>query len=69
MNEEEKALDSKIQELNTQIRKEFLDNEEMREFHYITYDDLKKIYQTMNRDRGDTAKSMIIISAPKGTSL
>lgn len=41
----------------------------MREFHYITYDDLAKIYQTMNKDKGDTAKSMIIISAPKGTSL
>ena len=69
MNEEEKNLDTKIQELNTQIRKEFLDNEEMREYHYITYDDLNKIYQTMNKDKGETAKSMIIISAPKGTSL
>lgn len=41
----------------------------MREYHYITYDDLNKIYQTMNKDKGETAKSMIIISAPKGTSL
>jgi hypothetical protein len=41
----------------------------MREFHYITYDDLMKIYQAMNKDKGESAKSMIVISAPKGTSL
>jgi hypothetical protein len=41
----------------------------MREYHYITYDDLGKIYQTMNKDKGEAARSMIVISAPKGTSL
>ena len=69
MNEEEKQLDSKIQELNNQIRREFLDNEEMRQYHYITYDDLTKIYQSMAHDLREPTKSMIVISAPKGTSL
>ena len=39
----------------------------MREFHYITYEDMMNIYRTMNQ--GDNTKSMIVISAPKGTSL
>jgi hypothetical protein len=39
----------------------------MREFHYITYEDMKGIYRTMNG--GDSSKSMIVIAAPKGTSL
>jgi hypothetical protein len=39
----------------------------MREFHYITYDDMMNIYKTMNQ--GEENKSMIVISAPKGTSL
>lgn len=39
----------------------------MREYHYITHDDLLNIYKTMNK--GDSSKSMIVISAPKGTSL
>lgn len=68
MNEEEKTLDSKILELNHQIRKEFLDNEEMREYHFITHDDLKRIYNTMNKDKNEK-QAMIIIEAPKGTSL
>lgn len=67
MAEEEKKLDASIQELNSQIRKQFLDNEQMRQFHYITYDDMLNIYKTMNG--GDNSKSMIVIAAPKGTSL
>ena len=39
----------------------------MREYHYITYEDMINIQKTMNQ--GDKTKSMIIISAPKGTSL
>lgn len=60
-------MDASIQELNSQIRKEFLDNEQMREYHYITFDDMMGIYRTMNG--GDRSKSMIVIAAPKGTSL
>ncbi len=37
MLDEEKRLDETIKELNGQIRKEFLDNEQMRDYHYITY--------------------------------
>jgi uncharacterized protein YfkK (UPF0435 family) len=69
MNDEEKELDTKINELNNKIRREFLENEEMRDYHYITYDDLMKIYETMSREQGGSAKSMLVISAPKGTSL
>lgn len=69
MNDEEKDLDNKITELNNKIRREFLENQEMRDYHYITYDDLMKIYETMSREQGGSAKSMLVISAPKGTSL
>lgn len=69
MNDEEKDLDNKITELNNKIRREFLENQEMRDYHYITYDDLMKIYETMSRQQGGSAKSMLVISAPKGTSL
>jgi len=41
----------------------------MREYHYITHDDLVNIYKTMNRGGGDRNKSMIVIAAPKGTTL
>jgi len=44
-----------------------LDNEALREYHYITYEDCINICKSMSK--GDSAKSMIIISAPKGTSL
>ncbi len=69
MNDEEKELDNKINDLNNKIRREFLENQEMRDYHYITYDDLMKIYDTMSREQGGSAKSMLVISAPKGTSL
>ena len=39
----------------------------MREYHYITHEDMLNIYKTMTQ--GETSKSMIVISAPKGTSL
>ena len=39
----------------------------MREYHYVTYEDMINIYKTMNGE--DNSKSMIVISAPKGTSL
>ena len=39
----------------------------MREYHYITYEDLFNIYKSMNK--GDNSKSMIVIAAPKGTTL
>lgn len=67
MHSEEKELDQSIQELNNQIRREFLENEEMREYHYITHEDLVNIYKSMNRN--DTNKSMVVIAAPKGTTL
>ena len=39
----------------------------MRKFHYITFEDVMSIYKTMSQ--GDYSKSMIVVSAPKGTSL
>ena len=39
-------LDENIQKLNGEIRKDFLENEQMREYHYITYDDMLNIYKT-----------------------
>ena len=39
----------------------------MREFHYVTYDDLLNICKTMNKSEED--QSMLIISAPKGTAV
>ena len=39
----------------------------MREYHYVTYEDMINIYKTLNGE--DISKSMIVISAPKGTSL
>jgi hypothetical protein len=39
----------------------------MRQYHYITHEDMLNIYKSMNS--GDNSKSMFVISAPKGTSL
>lgn len=49
MTEEEKRLDESIQKLNGDIRKDFLENEQMREYHYITHDDMMNIYRTMTQ--------------------
>mgnify|MGYP000869464703 FL=1 len=39
----------------------------MREYHYVTHEDMLNIYKAMNAN--DPHKSMLVISAPKGTSL
>ena len=39
----------------------------MREYHYITHEDCTNICKAMNN--GDPNKSMVIISAPKGTTV
>ena len=49
------------------FKEEFLEKEELRQYHYICYDDAVSICKAMSR--GDTNKSMLIVSAPKGTSL
>jgi transcription factor E2F3 len=63
----EKKLDASIQEMNQQIKREFLENEEMRRYHYITHEDLTNICRAMNRN--DQHRGMIVISAPRGSSL
>ncbi len=67
LTEEERKIDKNISELNAQIKNQFLENQELREYHYITYDDCVSICKAMNK--GDSNKSMIILSAPKGASL
>jgi hypothetical protein len=39
----------------------------MRQYHYITYDDCLNICKAIGK--GDTNKSMIVISAPTGANL
>jgi hypothetical protein len=44
-----------------------LDKEDLRQYHYITYEDCINICKSMNKN--DPNKAMIIISAPRGSSL
>lgn len=67
MTNEERALDNDIAVLSSQIKEQFLENEALKPYHYITHEDCQNICKTINKQ--DPTKSMIIISAPKGTSL
>jgi len=44
-----------------------LDNEELRQYHYITHEDCLNVCKTMAK--GDPQKNMLIVTAPKGTAL
>jgi FtsZ-binding cell division protein ZapB len=67
LREEEDSLDAEIASLNGQIQDEFLENEELKQFHYITFEDCLSICKSMNKT--DPNKGMLVVSAPKGTSL
>ena len=65
--EEEAKLDAEIHRLNQRIREEFLENEALREYQYITYEDCLNICKSMTKDSRN--KSIVVLSAPKGTTL
>ena len=67
LNEEENRLDNEIAMLNGQIKENFLENEEFKPYHYITYEDCESICKSMGKN--DPNKGMMIVSAPKGTTL
>lgn len=64
---EEKRLDYEIATLNGQIKEDFLDNEELKQYHYITFEDCLNICESMCKT--DPSKGMLVVAAPKGTSL
>ena len=65
--EEEAKLDAEINRLNKKIKEEYLENESLREYQYITYEDCENICKSMAKD--STVKSIVVVSAPKGTTL
>ena len=44
-----------------------MENEELKPYRYITYEDCESICKSMRKN--DPSKGMIIVSAPKGTTL
>jgi NADH:ubiquinone oxidoreductase subunit D len=64
---EERKIDNDIASINSQIKQDYLDREDLRQYHYITYDDCLNICKSMNKN--DPNKNMIIISAPRGSAL
>ena len=65
--EEEAKLDAEINRLNQRIREDFLENENLREYQYITYEDCMNICKSMTKESEN--KSIVVLSAPKGTTL
>ena len=65
--EEEAKLDAEINQLNQRIREDFLENEKLRDYQYITYEDCLSICKSMAKE--SESKSIVVLSAPKGTTL
>lgn len=65
--EEEKRLDEEIDALNRNIKEQYLDNEKLKDQHYITYEDCLEIAKSLSKQSAD--KSLVILSAPKGSVL
>ena len=67
LDSQEKKIDNEIANINNQIKEEYLNKQEFKPYHYITYEDCINICKSMNKNEHN--KTMIIISAPKGSSL
>ena len=67
LTEEEKRLDEEIDMLNRSIKEQYLDNDKLKDQHYITYDDCLEIVRSLSKQSTD--KSLVVLSAPKGSVL
>jgi|JI61114C2RNA_FD_contig_61_2722854_length_2924_multi_2_in_0_out_0_2 hypothetical protein len=66
LNTKERKVDVFIESINRKIKEEFLQNEAEKEYNYLTFEDCKKLTERIHKDSTD---SLLIITAPKGTTI
>lgn len=67
LEEEEEEIDERIAACHQQIQQQFLENEEQRQYHFLTEEDCMQVCKKLSK--GDASKQMVVMSAPKGTTL